>query len=85
VLDSGCANQIAITNDYSISKVLLVDYLYYNLLSVSQFCEIDYNCLFTNKSMTVFRRCDVSYVFSDILKEKLYLMDFNPEELEFDK
>jgi hypothetical protein len=63
-------DKIAITNDYSISKVLLVDYLYYNLLSVSQFCEMNYNCLFTNKSMTVFRRCDVSYAFSGILKEK---------------
>jgi hypothetical protein len=78
-------DKIAITNDYSISKVLLVDYLYYNLLSVSQLCEMNYNCLFTNKSMTVFRRCDVSYAFSGILKEKLYLVNFNPEELEFDK
>jgi hypothetical protein len=31
--------------------------------------------------MTVFRRCDGSYAFSGILKEKLYLVNFNPEEL----
>jgi hypothetical protein len=43
-----------------------------------------YNCLFTNKGVTVFRRCDGSYAFSGILKEKLYLVDFNPKELELD-
>jgi hypothetical protein len=46
---------------------------------------MDYNCLFTNKSVTVFRRSDGSYAFSGILKEKLYLVDFNPEELQLDK
>jgi hypothetical protein len=44
-----------------------------------------YNYLFTNKGVTIFRRCDGSYAFSGILKGKLYLMDFNPEELELDK
>jgi hypothetical protein len=66
-------------------KVLLVDSLDYNLLSMSQLCEMGYNYLFTNKGVTVFRRSDGSYTFSDILKGKLYLVDFNPEELELDK
>jgi hypothetical protein len=77
--------KIAITTGYSISKVLLVDFLNYNLLSVSQLCEIGYNCLFPNKDVTVFRRCNGSYAFSDILKGKLYLVDFNPKELDLDK
>jgi hypothetical protein len=77
--------KIAITTDHSISKVLLVDSLDYNLLSVSQLCEMRYNCLFTNKSVTVFRRCDDSYAFSGILIGKLYPVDFNSEELELDK
>jgi hypothetical protein len=77
--------KVAITIDYAISKVLLVDYLDYNLLSMSQLYEIGYNCLFTNKGVTVFRRCDGSYVFSGILKGKLYLIDFNPKELKLDK
>jgi hypothetical protein len=47
--------KIAITTNYSISKVLLVDSLDYNLLSVSQFCEMCYNYLFTNKNVTIFR------------------------------
>jgi hypothetical protein len=78
-------DKITITTDHSISKVLLVDSLDYNLLSVSQLCEMCYNYLFTNKGATVFRRCDSSYAFSGILKGKFYLVDFNPEELELDK
>jgi hypothetical protein len=78
-------DKIDITTDHSILKVLLVDSLDYNLLSVSQLCEMCYNCLFTNKCVAVFRRCDGSYAFSGTLKGKLYLVDFNPEELELDK
>jgi hypothetical protein len=33
----------------------------------------------------VFRRSDGSYTFGGIFKGKLYLVDFNPEELELDK
>jgi hypothetical protein len=55
------------------------------LLSVSQLCEMSYNYLFTNKCVIVFRRCDGSYTFGGIFKGKLYLVDFNPEELELDK
>jgi transposase InsO family protein len=46
---------------------------------------MSYNCLFTNKGVTIFRRSDGSYTFSGILKGKLYLVHFNPEELELDK
>jgi hypothetical protein len=46
---------------------------------------MDYNYLFIYKDVTVFRRNDGSYAFSGILKGKLYLVDFNPEELELNK
>jgi hypothetical protein len=36
----------------------LVDSLDYNLLSVSQLCQMGYNCLFTDVGVTVFRRSD---------------------------
>jgi hypothetical protein len=78
-------DKLAITTDHSISKVLLVDSLDYNLLFVSQLYEMCYNCLFTNIGVTVSRRCDGSYAFSGILKGNLYLVDFNPEELELDR
>jgi hypothetical protein len=78
-------SKIAITTDHSISKVLLIELLDYNLLSVSQFCEMGYNYLFTNKCVTVIRRSDDSYAFCVILRGKIYLMNFMPEEMDLDK
>jgi hypothetical protein len=70
-------DKVAITLEHSIINVLHVDSLSYNLLSVSQLCEIGYNCLFMDKGVKVFRRKDSSIVFVDQLKNKLYLVDFN--------
>jgi hypothetical protein len=61
--------KIAITAKHSISKVLLVESLDYNLLSVSQLCEMGYNCLFTDKGVTIFRRTDGSFALKGILRE----------------
>ena len=68
--------KIPISNDQSISNVLLVDSLSYNLLSVSQLCEMGYNCLFTNEGVQILRREDSSIAFTGRLKGKLYLVDF---------
>jgi hypothetical protein len=77
--------KIAITTKHSIFDVLLVESLDYNLLSVSQFCEIGYNCLFTNKGVIIFKRSNSSFAFRGILRGKLYLMDFVPEEVKLYK
>jgi hypothetical protein len=71
--------KIAITTKHSISKVLIVELLEYNLLSILQLCEIDYNCLFTDKGVTVFRRSDGSSAFKGVLRGKHYLLNFIPE------
>jgi hypothetical protein len=73
--------KIAISNDTSISNVYLVDFLGYNLLSVSQLCEMGYNCLFTNVGVTAFRREDSSIAFTCRLKGKLYLVAFLREKV----
>jgi hypothetical protein len=77
--------KIAITTEQSISKVLLVESLDYILLSISQLCEMNYNCLFTNKGVTVFKRNDGSFAFKDVLRGKLYLVDFIPGKVELDR
>jgi hypothetical protein len=77
--------KIAITTEHSISKVLLVESLDYNLLSVLQFCEMGYNYLFTNKGVIVFRRSNGSFAFKCVLRGKLYLVNFIPKEVELDK
>jgi hypothetical protein len=63
-------SKIAITTEHSIFKVL-VESLDYNLLSVSQLCEMGYNYLFTDKGVTVFRRSDGSFAFKGVLRGKL--------------
>jgi hypothetical protein len=82
VLDFG---KISITTEHLISKVLLIESLYSNLLSVSQLCERGYNYLFTNKGVTVFRRSDGSFAFKNVLRGKLYLVNFIHEEVELDR
>jgi transposase InsO family protein len=78
-------DKIAIITEHSISKVLLVESLDYNLLSVSQHCERGYNCLFINKGVTIFRKSDDSFAFKGVLRGKLYLIYFIPEEVELDR
>lgn len=38
--------KIAISNDKSLSNVLLVESLNFNLLSVAQLCDFGYKCIF---------------------------------------
>jgi hypothetical protein len=57
----------------------------YNFLSGSQLCEMGYNYLFTDKGVTVFRRSDGSFAFKGVLRGKLYLVYFIPEEVELDR
>jgi hypothetical protein len=45
--------KIAISNDHSLSKVLLVDSLNFNLLSVAQLCDHGYKCTFTSDGVEV--------------------------------
>jgi hypothetical protein len=75
---------IAITSEHSISNVFLVELLGYNLLSVSQLCNMGYNCLFTNIDVSIFRRSDGSLAFKGVLDGKLYLVDFSKENADLD-
>ena len=63
--------KLAITLKHSITNVLHVDSLSYNLLSISQLCEMGYNYLFSDKGVKVFRREDSSIIFMGQLKNKL--------------
>jgi hypothetical protein len=76
--------RIAITSEHSISNVFLVESLGYNLLSMSQLCNMGYNCLFTNIDVSVFRRSDGSLAFKGVLDGKLYLVGFSKENADLD-
>ena len=43
--------KVAISNDHSISNVLYVASLSFNLLSVGQLCDLGFQCLFTEKDV----------------------------------
>jgi hypothetical protein len=45
-------SNIDLNSKFSLSRVLLVESLGYNLLSISQLCVSDFNCLFTNEGVT---------------------------------
>ena len=49
---------MAISNDHSISNVLYVVALSFNLLSVGQLCDLDFQCLFTEKEVVVSKKDD---------------------------
>ena len=74
--------KIALAHDNSITNVYLLETVGYNLLSVSQLCGMGYNCLFTNKGVTVFRRDNSSIAFMGQLKGKVYIVDFSTEKVE---
>jgi transposase InsO family protein len=75
---------IDLNSKFSLSKVLLVESLGYNLLSISQLCASGFNCLFTNEGVTIIRRSDGSVAFKGVLKGKLYLVNFSQEKAQLD-
>ena len=48
--------KVAISNDHSISNVLYVASLSFNLLSVGQLCDLSFQCLFAEKEVLYLRR-----------------------------
>jgi hypothetical protein len=75
---------IILNSKFSLSKVILVESLGYNLLSISQLCDSGFNCLFTNEGVTIIRGSDDSVAFKGVLKGKLYLVDFSQEKAQLD-
>src|SRR4051812_16039702 len=69
--------RVAILRDQHIDKVILVEYLGYNLMSVSMLCDLDlivnfgkYGCVFQIVS-------DNSIVFWRVRKCDMYIVDFS--------
>ena len=72
--------KIAISNDLSISNVLLVESLDYNLLSVAQLCDLGYKCIFSSKEVDVVNASESNLIFKGFRHGDLYLVDFNAKE-----
>jgi hypothetical protein len=72
--------KVAISNDLSISNVLLVAPLSFNLLSVGQLRALELQCLFTPTEVIVTKMDDESMVFKGFRYNNLYLVDFTLED-----
>ena len=72
--------KIAISNDLSISNVLLVESLNFNLLSVAQLCDLGFKCIFGVDDVEIISVDGSNLIFKGFRYENLYLVDFNARE-----
>ena len=72
--------KVAISNDHSISNVLYVASLSFNLLSIGQLCDLGFQCLFTEKEVVVSKKDDDQVIFKGFRYNNLYLVDFTSED-----
>jgi hypothetical protein len=72
--------KIVITKDLSISNILFVESLSFNLLSVAQLCDLRLICTFDKNDVIVIHEKDKSLVFKDFRYWHIYLVDFSSKE-----
>jgi hypothetical protein len=67
-------SKIAIYNDLSISNVLLVENLNFNLLSVAQLCDLGFKCIFGVDDVEIISVDSSNLIFKGSRYENLYLL-----------
>jgi hypothetical protein len=72
--------KITITKDFSISNILYVESLTFNLVSVAQFCDFGLMCTFDKYGVIVFHEKDKSLMFKGFRYGHIYLVDFSEKE-----
>jgi len=71
--------KVAISNDNSMTNVLYVQSLIFNLLSVGQLCYLSFECLFKKKEVIVTEEDDNEMVFKGFRHNNLYVVDFSSD------
>src|SRR3954471_7532295 len=69
--------KVAISKDKHINKVMLVQSLGYNLMSISKLCDMGMLVLFSASRCVVFSQDDYSFVFEGYRKGDIYIVDFS--------
>jgi hypothetical protein len=72
--------KIAICNNMSISNILLVKSLNFNLLFVAQLCDLGFKCMFRVDDVEIISVDGSNLIFKGFRYENLYLVDFNASE-----
>src|ERR1041385_8267433 len=70
-------DKVAISKDKHIDKVMLVQSLGYNLMSISKLCDMGMLVLFSASRCVVFSQDDYTFVFEGYRKGDLYIVDFS--------
>ena len=73
--------KVTISNDNSITNVLYVQSLSFNLLSVGQLCDLGFECLFKKKEVIVTKEDDNEVIFKGFWHNNLYVVDFSSNEV----
>ncbi|WVZ80771.1 hypothetical protein U9M48_028224, partial [Paspalum notatum var. saurae] len=74
--------KIEISSEYSISNVLLVDSLNFNLLSVGQLCDLGFQCLFKPNEVVVSKIDGGEEVFKGFRHNNLYVVNLKKINLQ---
>jgi hypothetical protein len=69
--------KIVISNDLSISNVLLLESLNFNLLSMAQLCDIGFKYIFRVDDVEIISIDSSNLICKGFRYENLYLVDFN--------
>ena len=72
--------KIAISIDMSISNVLLVESLNFNLLFVARLCDLGFKSIFGVDDVEIISVDGSKLIFKGFRYENLYLVDFNATE-----
>jgi hypothetical protein len=72
--------KIAISNDMSISNVLLIESLNFNLLFVALLCDLGFKYIFIVDDVEIISIDGSNLIFNGFRYENLYLVDFNASE-----
>jgi hypothetical protein len=72
--------KIEISNDLSISNVLLVESLSYNVLSIAQLCDLGLICKFSPKDVVISSIKSDDLIFKGFCHGNLYLVDFSSND-----
>jgi hypothetical protein len=78
--DVKALGRIVISNDHSISNVLLVEKLNFNLLLVAQLCDLGFKCIFSVDDVEIVSVDGSNLIFKGFRYENLYLVDFNASD-----
>src|ERR1041385_4586884 len=69
--------KVAISKDMHIDRVMFVQSLGYNLISISKLCDMGMLVLFSSSRCVVFSQDDYSFMFTGYRKGDLYIVVFS--------